>query len=304
MDHSYDKVVWLEGMFLSPQHFQQQERYLERYSQRLLQILADDQAGLTSLQIDTEQLKAGKVFLRKARGLFPDGTPFELAGNVCRNIDSSHAGTTVYLALPLVRGGQADTASKEHLTKAIRHGSFERLVRDSTNNENDPVNLELCILNPCLLLDGESLDDYTTLAIARIQEYRSDGELVLDSSFIPRCLDYRVSRYLLEQVQNIQALMQQRASLIAAQIGVEGEQKSFQTMQLAYMWLQTLNRYSAALKQVEQQKNMSAARLYQHLTVMAADLATFTTTSGSGFPRYLMSPISTHLLHRSSLPCY
>ena len=27
------KVVWSEGMFLNPHHFQQQERYLEKYIQ-------------------------------------------------------------------------------------------------------------------------------------------------------------------------------------------------------------------------------------------------------------------------------
>jgi len=28
------KMVWTEGMFLRPQHFQQQERYLESFTQR------------------------------------------------------------------------------------------------------------------------------------------------------------------------------------------------------------------------------------------------------------------------------
>jgi len=28
------KVVWTEGMFLRPQHFQQQERYLESFARR------------------------------------------------------------------------------------------------------------------------------------------------------------------------------------------------------------------------------------------------------------------------------
>ena len=27
----YNKVVWSEGLFLRPQHFQQQDRYFERY---------------------------------------------------------------------------------------------------------------------------------------------------------------------------------------------------------------------------------------------------------------------------------
>ncbi len=78
MDHSHDKTVWLEGMFLSPQHFQQQERYLECFIRQHYNILAPGQAGFTALRIDSEQLKVGKIFVREARGIFPDGTPFEL----------------------------------------------------------------------------------------------------------------------------------------------------------------------------------------------------------------------------------
>lgn len=29
---SMDKVIWTEGLFLRPQHFQQMERYLEHYA--------------------------------------------------------------------------------------------------------------------------------------------------------------------------------------------------------------------------------------------------------------------------------
>ncbi|WBA83895.1 type VI secretion system baseplate subunit TssK [Endozoicomonas sp. GU-1] len=64
-------------MFLSPQHFQQQERYLEWYNRQLFNIYAPGKAGFTSLGIDSEQLRAGKLFIREASGLFPDGTPFQ-----------------------------------------------------------------------------------------------------------------------------------------------------------------------------------------------------------------------------------
>ena len=186
MNHSFDKVVWQEGMFLSPQHFQQQERYLEHHSRQLFALQHPGLAGFTSLRIDTEQLKAGKLFLREACGMFPDGTPFQLTDNLIRNIDSANAGATIYLALPLLRSARVDTATTEHLSGSIRHKSFDRTVRDCTNHDNDAVELELCLLNPGLMLDGEPLDDYTTLAVARIQEFSSDGELVLDSALL-RC---------------------------------------------------------------------------------------------------------------------
>ncbi|OED40487.1 type VI secretion system-associated protein [Endozoicomonas sp. (ex Bugula neritina AB1)] len=286
MDYNHDKTVWLEGMFLSPQHFQQQERYVEHYGRQLFNILAPDQAGFTALRIDSEQLKTGKIFVREAKGIFPDGTPFELIHHLCRDIDKTNSGSYIYLALPLTRSGSVDTASSESINKSIRNLSYDHMVRDSTNHENDPVQMELSRLNFCLLIDGESLDDYSTLPIARIQESRSDGELVLDNAFIPRCLDYRVSRYLQEQVQNLQAMMQQRASVIAGQIGVEGEQKSFQTMQVTYMWLQALNRYNALLRLIGQQSGVCTATLYRYLTVIAADLATFTSTLAPEFPHF------------------
>ncbi len=286
MDHSYHKTVWLEGMFLSPQHFQQQERYLEHYSQQICEMFAPGSAGFASLVIDPEHLKVGKVFLREAKGIFPGGTPFDSHGVLCRNMTHITPGDRLYLALPLIRSGTVDTVAEDSTInlKTVRYVSSEQTVYDCTNADNEPVEMVLSTLNPCILTEGEALDEYTTLTIARIQECHQDGELVLDHSFIPRCLDYRASKYLEDQVLNLKVMMQQRAAVIAAQIGVEGEQKSFQTMQIAYMWLQALNRYTALLKHITRQKGISASQLYRELSVMAAELATFTTTLAPEFP--------------------
>ncbi len=74
--------------------------------------------------------------------------------------------------------------------------------------------------------------------------------------------------------------------MMAAQVGVESEQKSYQTMQISYMWLQALNRYGAELTLLNQQAGMTAGELYRYLVVMAADLATFTTTLAPVFPKF------------------
>ncbi|MDD7804328.1 MAG: type VI secretion system baseplate subunit TssK [Endozoicomonas sp. (ex Botrylloides leachii)] len=290
MNHSFNKVVWQEGTFLSPQHFQQQERYLEKYSRQLFSILHPSVSGFIQLSIDEEQLKTGKIFLQQACGIFPDGTPFEFKENLVRDIltrdiKNAPSGTIVYLALPLFRSSKIDTAPKEknHLP-CIRQQSYFHSVNDCTNDENESLELEICHLNPSLLLQGEQMDDYSTLAIARIQGLNSNGELVLDSSFIPRCIDYRVSTYLAKQVQNLQALVQQRSTQLAEQVGSEAQLKSTLTMQISYMKLQTLNRYRASFKQIEQQSGITAADLYRYLVGMAADLSTFSLTTVPDFP--------------------
>ena len=73
-----NRVVWAEGLFLRPQHFQQAERYFERLMSQRLESLAPYGAGFTKLQIDHELLKIGKIGLVAAEGVFPDGTPFNM----------------------------------------------------------------------------------------------------------------------------------------------------------------------------------------------------------------------------------
>src|SRR5580693_5016490 len=73
---SNNRVVWSEGLFLRPQHFQQQTRYFERYVEGRGRPLRAHSWGLSELEIERDLLGIGKLGLRRAAGVFPDGTPF------------------------------------------------------------------------------------------------------------------------------------------------------------------------------------------------------------------------------------
>ena len=64
------KVVWAEGMFLRPQHFQQQERYLEFFAHSRALASEGYFWGFHELEIDVEALALGKLVLNKAVGSF------------------------------------------------------------------------------------------------------------------------------------------------------------------------------------------------------------------------------------------
>ena len=219
MNNNLDRVVWSEGMFLSPQHFQQQERFFEHYCRQRVGLALSGGTGFRRLTIDGDQLKSGKLYLREASGIFPDGTPFVLEQDLCRTIEAVEPGTCIYLALPLSRAGAIDTAPREEISRSIRHASYRRQAFDSNDEGNDPVDLQLSKLNFTLLYDGESLDNFTFLCLARVHEIRTDGELLLDKSFIPLSSDYKVSHYLEEQVQSLHSLVGQRAEMLASQGG-------------------------------------------------------------------------------------
>src|SRR6201996_5160499 len=75
---SNNRVVWSEGLFLRPQHFQQQTRYFERYVEGRARELCPHSWGFTHLEIERDLLSIGKLGLRRAAGVFPDGTPFSM----------------------------------------------------------------------------------------------------------------------------------------------------------------------------------------------------------------------------------
>ncbi len=76
----HDKVVWTEGMFLRPAHFQQQVRYVEHLVEERCQPLHAHAAGFSHLELDPALLRLGKLAIVQARGVFPDGTPFCIDG--------------------------------------------------------------------------------------------------------------------------------------------------------------------------------------------------------------------------------
>ena len=102
---TYKKVVWSEGMFLRPQHFQQQERYLELMRHQRAQAPAHYFWGFRRLQLDTASLAQGIIAIQEAEGIFPDGTPFSFSSSAdapaSLSVQEGVADQIVYLALPL-----------------------------------------------------------------------------------------------------------------------------------------------------------------------------------------------------------
>src|ERR1700690_1813418 len=71
-------VVWFEGMYLGPHHFQAQNRAFEDLVHFSTSSLWFEPHGLVGLELDADALRNGTVSLAHARGLFPDGLAFNM----------------------------------------------------------------------------------------------------------------------------------------------------------------------------------------------------------------------------------
>ncbi|MGF1715847.1 type VI secretion system baseplate subunit TssK [Photobacterium chitinilyticum] len=240
------KVVWSEGMFLSPQHFQQQERYLEGFVKNYRDLMIPNRFGLAELELDVALNNIGKVGIKRAKGLFPDGTPFDVQNGLALEVPSGTNDKLVYLALPIYRTGVVDIGSPQD--KHRRYHRLDHNVFDTSRDHSEALQLELAELNIELKLEGDDLQDYTVIPIAHVTEHKADGEVVLNKAFIPVCLHFTVSDYLQDNVNDIYAQMQYRARSISQRLQVESASKSHQALIRDYLWLQALGRWLPTVK--------------------------------------------------------
>ena len=111
---AHSKIVWSEGLFLRPQHLQQQDRYLERYIENRCHALRSHTWGATELELERDLLAIGKLGLRRVAGVFPDGTPFRLPEDqplpAPLDIDPKLRDQIIHLAVPLRKAGAVDAS--------------------------------------------------------------------------------------------------------------------------------------------------------------------------------------------------
>ena len=110
---SNNRVIWSEGLFLQPQHFQQQDRYFERYVEGRCQALIANSWGFTEIELERDLLSIGKFGASARRqGVFPDGTPFRMPEDdplpAPIDIDAKSAIRSLFLAVPLRRAGDIE----------------------------------------------------------------------------------------------------------------------------------------------------------------------------------------------------
>lgn len=69
-------VQWSEGMLLSPQHLQQQDKYWDQQLCSVMSILQPHFFGISQLEIDQDELVNGKLVITSVSGIMPDGLIF------------------------------------------------------------------------------------------------------------------------------------------------------------------------------------------------------------------------------------
>ncbi|MBN2243167.1 MAG: type VI secretion system baseplate subunit TssK [Acidobacteria bacterium] len=285
------KILWSEGMFLSPHHFQQWEEYQEQALDFRLKSLAPYNWGFTDLEINREGLANGHFSVLKCSGLFPDGTAFNIPqadppvpSRIFREfLDPSVQTLDVFLAIPTKRPASGNLSSDSG--DAAEHTRYSRdsiHVLDQNTGENE-IEIHVAKKNLHLIFSGESLGDYEHIQIARLKQ-ESDGAVVLDETFIPPSIYIACSPVLRNMVLRLSEVLHAKsASLCEERSQRTAGRVEFSSSDLGNFWLlHTVNSFIPILDHYNRAPQIHPEVLFTSLAQLAGALTTFSPTIRPG----------------------
>ncbi len=276
------RVVWSEGMYLGPHHFQAQSRYFEDSIRFLAESLWTGSHGLGGYELDEEALTNGTVSVVHARGIMPDGLAFHMpesdaippARNVVALFPPTSDKLTIYLAIPARKQDGLNCVLDNRNANGERYVAEERVLHDETTGKDEkPVRIGR--KNFLLVVDSEVTKDLVVLPVARVMRSGS-GSFIFDPLFIPPSLQISASdRFMTLLGQIIEIMEEKSLSLTRTRTGAGGS-GGFSTQEVASYWfLHTLNTSLAALRHFYFAKRGHPEELYLELARLAGALSTF-----------------------------
>ncbi|KAB2921581.1 MAG: type VI secretion system baseplate subunit TssK [Candidatus Contendobacter sp.] len=277
----YSKVVWSEGMFLQPQHFQQQDRYTEALVRQSCDSLRPYGWGVAHLTLDREALALGRVAITAARGLLSDGTPFNIPDHdpppTPLEIGADVRNTRVMLALPLRRVGMADVERGDQTDTVARYRAVAGEVRDNNvDTANNSAFIEVGEPRLRLFLDTRDFGEYTAIGVTRVLEKRPDQRVILDPDYLPPCLDCRGAPALAGFVTEVLGLLHQRGDALADRVAGAGTARGASLDIAQFLRLQVVNRFEPLFAHLAAMRSLHPEDFYQVALQLAGEMATFT----------------------------
>ncbi|MGF6274646.1 type VI secretion system protein ImpJ [Massilia sp. UYP11] len=189
------KVLWGEGLFLRPQHFQQQDRYHEARLNQTACALHPHCWGVRKLAVDLDALRNDILRIDELSLLFPDGEVVRAPGDDVLppqvrlgELPPAQQTVTYHAALPALRthGDNCASGLDALETVEVRFGRIDRETQDLYTQAADaPVTYLRKALR--LVADSEPLEAYESFALLRLRRVATGG-FEIDPGFVPPSL--------------------------------------------------------------------------------------------------------------------
>lgn len=278
-------VLWSKGTFLTPQHMQLQDKFLEDSLTFRLQALKFCAWGFSEVVLDQELLADGQLAISRASGIFPDGLIFEIPGpdqpppskSLAEFFDPGMRDLDIYLSVPDYKDKGLNVAGLGRVATSRYLAEISTVRDDNTGTGEKPI--QIARKNFRLLAANESREGSSTLRIANIEKTET-GAFRLNPRFVAPLLEVRASDYLRGLVNGILEILTAKSAQLAGGRRQKNQSLAdFTASDIANFWLlYTVNSNIPVLNHLLQGQRCHPEELFTALTALGASLTTFSPT--------------------------
>lgn len=280
----YRKIVWNEGMLLTPHHFQQLDNYHEELLNSRVRSIMQHEYGVLELRVSGEAIANGNFQIATCRAVMPDGlfvnVPDAESVPVARpignhfKVEADRLG--VHLAIPAKKMGEANFQSSGAASNGnIRYLQEGAQVKDETTGTNEqPVSYAKSNLR--VIFDDELRDGFVSFKIAELQRTPT-GQLKISEEYIPPILKISASDWLAAMLRSlVEILITKGASLAEQRRQSNASLADFTTSEVAVFWLlHTINNSIPIMSHFFRSPVLHPERLYEEMVRLIGQLMTF-----------------------------
>ncbi|UJF20481.1 type VI secretion system baseplate subunit TssK [Shewanella sp. OMA3-2] len=271
----FSPIAWTEGMFLRPQHMQQQERFLQYQQTRVVNKLNPFAWGVTNVDINYSLLPLGQFGLDRIECMFQDHSlalmPEQSPLPKVITVPAGTLDQLIYIVLPVTKSNGLNISSIEQ-NQITRYVFDDHNIVDTSVGSDAMEVLQVAKLDCRLKLQNEDRSGYVSIAIARVIDVSDEGVVRLDKKFIPACTGIEHIKALQNINSEVNGMIHQRADAIAARLNQsQGSSSSIAD----FLMLQLLNRYQPIFEHYSVASHIHPEKLFCTLIAFAGELATF-----------------------------
>jgi type VI secretion system protein ImpJ len=279
------KPLWARGIFMTPQHFQQQALWEQFANDQIARIASPDAWGVIDVALDTQALSVDRLQIAKFTARLRDGTFIDsetadwLPGaRSLADVPANAEAVTVFAGVALVdaQGGNClepgeKPARPRRVTREFLH------VVDINGDGKEEISVERQLV--ALLFDFEQAGDYVTCPVARLIR-TPQGRFDVDETFVPPCLFLSASARLTQRMRRLSEILTAKSASLAVRRKERSDQiADFAVSDVALFWLlHSVNSTWPELARLAQAPDQHPERLYAVLARLAGSLLTFSTT--------------------------
>lgn len=286
------QLLWHQGLFLQPQHFQLTGRYYQSLLTPLYRYQTPHMWGVVNMEIQQAALGTKSFDLLDGEFIFPDTTYVVLPGNAV--VESRYFEDewveggkpfTVYLGIKKwTDAGENVTvlnagAHLSDVTSRFIAPADPEEVRD-LHQDGPPAQLKRLkyVLKIFWETEQDRFGDYEILPLAQME--RRGGEVVLSETFIPPSLTISASNPLEKIIREIRDQISARGHQLEAYKRERGiHSADFGARDMVYLLAQrTLNRYIPGLIHLTDEKTVHPWTVYGLLRSLIGELSSFSNT--------------------------